>query len=110
VIVSQTLARRFFGDADPVGRHITYARREVVAEIVGVAADVKSRSLESDAGMVFYTSYPQFAWPNFSITLRTSVDPHSLLNAARAQVFETDRDLPVMNAQTLDEYLDRSLA
>ncbi len=110
VIVSQTLARRFFGDADPVGRHITYARRQAVAEIVGVAGDVKSRGLESDAGMVFYTSYPQFAWPNFSITLRAAGDPHALLNAARAQVFAADRDLPVVNPQTMDEYVEHSLA
>ena len=106
VIVSQALARRFFGDEDPIGKHITYARREVVAEIVGVAGDVKSRGLESDAGMVFYTSYPQFAWPNFSLTLRTAGDPRALANAAQAQVFAGDRDLPVMAVQTLEEYVE----
>jgi putative ABC transport system permease protein len=109
VIVSQALARRFFGDANPIGKHIMYSRREVIAEIIGVAADVKSRSLESDTGMVYYTAYPQFAWPNLSITLRSEGDPRTLANAARAQVLATDRDLPVVNVQTLEEYLEHSL-
>jgi putative ABC transport system permease protein len=109
VIVSQALARRYFGDQDPIGKHIVYSRREVLAEIVGVAGDVKSRSLDSDAGVVYYTSYAQFAWPNVSLTIRAAGDPRSLINAAQAQVFAGDRDLPAVSVQTLDEYLDTAL-
>jgi putative ABC transport system permease protein len=110
VIVSQTLARRFWGDTDPVGRHILYARREFDAEIVGVAADVKERGLESDAGMVFYTPYPQFSWPSVQVTVRTAGDPRALINAARAQVFAVDRDLPVTGVETLETFLDGLVA
>ncbi|HEY0419397.1 MAG TPA: ABC transporter permease [Acetobacteraceae bacterium] len=109
VIVSQALARRFFGDADPLGRHITYARREVAAEIIGVAGDVKSRGLESEAGLVLYTSYPQFAWANLALTIRTTADPARMVNAVRAQVFAGDRDLPVTNVETLAEYVEGAL-
>jgi putative ABC transport system permease protein len=109
VIVSQALARRYFGDQDPIGKHITYARREVVAEIVGVAGDVKSRGLDSDAGVVYYTPYPQFAWPNVSLTVRTAGDPRALANAVQAQVFAGDRDLPTIRVQTLEEYVDGAL-
>ena len=109
VIVSQALARRYFGDQDPIGKHITYARREVVAEIVGVAGDVKSRGLDSDAGIVYYTPYPQFAWPNVSLTVRTAGDPRALANAVQAQVFAGDRDLPTIRVQTLEEYVEGAL-
>jgi putative ABC transport system permease protein len=110
VIVSQTLARRFWGEADPIGRHIVYARREFDAEIVGVAGDVKERGLESDAGMIFYTPYPQFAWPNVQVSVRTAGDPRPLANAARSQVFAADRDLPVTGLQTLEAFLDDLVA
>jgi putative ABC transport system permease protein len=110
VVVSQTLARRFFGEDDPVGRHIVYARREFDAEIVGVAADVKERGLESDAGMIFYTPYPQFSWPSVQVTIRTAGDPRSMANAARAQVFAADRDLPVTGVETLESFLDGLVA
>jgi putative ABC transport system permease protein len=110
VIVSESLARRFWPEEDPIGRHITYARRQVVAEIVGVAADVKSLRLDSEPGMVFYTSYPQFAWPNFSITLRTEVDPRAFLHSAPAEVFAMDRNLPVINPQTAEQVIDQSIS
>lgn len=110
VIISQSLARRFWPNDDPIGKHIAYARRQIVAEIVGVAGDVKSQALESAAGMVFYTPYPQFAWPGMSLTFRTTGDPRALLNAARAQVYAVDKDLPVINPQTLDEMVDHVLS
>jgi putative ABC transport system permease protein len=110
IIVSQSLARRFWPNEDAVGKHISYARRQILAEIVGVAADVKTQGLEADAGMVFYTPYAQFAWPNMSLTLRTAGDPRPLLNAARAQVVAVDRDLPVVNPRTTEELLDGVLA
>jgi putative ABC transport system permease protein len=110
VIVSQSLARRFWPNEDAVGKRISYARRQVLAEIVGVARDVKTQGLEADAGMVFYTPYAQFAWPNMSLTLRTAGDPRQLFNAARAQVFAVDRDLPVINPRTTEDLLDGVLA
>ncbi len=110
VIISQSLARRFWPNEDAVGKHISYARRQVLAEIIGVARDVKTQGLEADAGMVFYTPYAQFAWPNMSFTLRTAGDPRQLFNAAQAQVFAVDRDLPVVNPRTTEDLLDGVLA
>lgn len=105
VIVSQTLARRFWGDANPIGKRLVYARREFSAEVVGVAGDVKERSLDSGAGMVYYTPYPQFAWPNVALTVRSAGDPRPLVRAARAQIAAVDPDLPVTHVQTLDEFV-----
>jgi ABC-type antimicrobial peptide transport system permease subunit len=45
-----------------------------------------------------------------SFTLRTAGDPRGLFNAARAQVFAVDRDLPVVNPRTTEELLDGVLA
>jgi predicted permease len=109
-IVSQSLARRFWPNADPIGKRLLYARREYPAEVVGVAGDVKESGLDSGAGLVFYTPYPQFAWPNLSFTIRTAGDPNLLANAARAQITATDRDLPVNRVQTLEHLVADSLA
>src|SRR5262249_33057915 len=51
----------------------------------------------------------QFAWPNISITIRTAGDPHQLLSAARTQISAVDRDLPVIDAHTLEEMVDKTL-
>jgi putative ABC transport system permease protein len=110
VIISDSLARRFWPGADPVGRHLIYARRQIVAEVVGVSGDVKTQALEAEPGMVFYTPYAQFPWPNVSITVRTASDPRRFLNAARAQVSALDRDLPVVNPRTLEESIAGTLS
>jgi len=110
VIVSESLARRYWPNEDPIGKHIKYARREVRAEIVGVAGDVKSQSLEADSGLVFYTPYPQFAWPNMAITIRASGEVERFSNPARVQVLAVDRDLPVVNIRTLEDLEGRALA
>ena len=110
VIVSESIARRFWPDQNPIGRHLSYARRQIVAEVVGVAGDVKTQGLESDPGMVFYTPYAQFSWPNVTIALRTTGDPRQFANAARTQVTQSDQDLPVVNLRTLDELVESVLA
>jgi len=80
-----------------------------VAEVVGVAGDVKERALDSDMGIVLYTSYPQFTWPNAAIAIRTAGEPASVANAARRQVFEMDRDMPVTGLETMADYVAQSL-
>ncbi|HEY2016312.1 MAG TPA: ABC transporter permease, partial [Bryobacteraceae bacterium] len=111
LVVSESLAHRFWPNEDPIGKHIKYARREVLAEIVGVAGDVKTQSLESDAGMVFYTAYPQFAWANVSLTVRTgAAEASHFSNAVRSQILAVDPDLPVINTRTLEDLEERVLA
>jgi predicted permease len=109
VIVSEALARRFWPDLDPVGRRLKYARRQIDAEIVGVASDVKTRGLEADNSLVFYTPYSQFTWPSVSISVRTAGDPGQLLNTVRSQVYQVDADLPVIQPRTLEELVDSYL-
>jgi putative ABC transport system permease protein len=42
--------------------------------------------------------------------VRTTVDPASLIAAARQQVLELDRDLPVFNVRTMEQVLANSVA
>jgi predicted permease len=108
-IVSQSLARKYWPNEDPIGKHVTFARRQIVAEVVGVAGDVKERALDSDMGIVLYTPYPLFTWPNIAIAIRTAGDPMSVASAARAQVFAMDHDMPVTGLEAIQDYVSRSL-
>jgi len=57
-ILNQTLARRLFGNADPVGEEIAVGRQEPrFFEVVGVAADAKLRTLGEDHPPVFFTPF-----------------------------------------------------
>jgi predicted permease len=57
-LVNQTLARRLFGDADPIGARLLVGREnERVLEIIGVTADAKMRTLGEGPVPVFFTPY-----------------------------------------------------
>ena len=58
VLVNQTLARRLFGDTDPIGSQLLSGREtERTLQIIGVIGDAKMRTLGSDAGPVFFTPF-----------------------------------------------------
>jgi putative ABC transport system permease protein len=78
--------------------------------VVGVAADVKNRGLAQDSQAQLYLSFPQLAWGNMNLLVRTAVPPESVTSAIRAQIAAIDPDQPVTNIQTIDEFMDSTRA
>jgi predicted permease len=108
-IVNETMARYFFGGADPIGRHIG---TEGVAdtEIVGVVGDAKYVDLREVPQRHFYEPVAQ-APRLFDLTLhvRTSGDPAAAAAAVRGVVGRLDPHLPLYAVRTLDDQIDESL-
>lgn len=85
-IVNRTLARRFFGDADPIGAMLLRGRgREDAIQIVGVAADCKLRTLGEAPQPAFYT--PDF---NGQLLVRVAGDPARWTEPLRAALRSAD--------------------
>jgi putative ABC transport system permease protein len=109
VIVNQALAHRYWPNENPVGKHIVVGR-QTASEVVGVAADVKNQGLALDARPQIYMPFPQLAWGNMNLLVRTASDPHALISPVRAQISAIDADQPVTNIQTVSELMESSLA
>jgi putative ABC transport system permease protein len=107
VIVNQALARRYWPNENPVGKHILVGRQNA-SEIIGVAVDVKNRSLALEAAPQLYLPFPQLPWGNMNLLVRTAANPSAMISAVRAQVAALDSDQPVTNIQTVDEIMDGS--
>jgi hypothetical protein len=57
-LVNRALARRLFGEADPIGAQVVAGPgQERVLEIVGVVADTKMRTLGEEHAPMFFTPY-----------------------------------------------------
>lgn len=114
VIVNQTLARKFFPNENPIGKHIkpgvSDTGPEKMREIVGVVGDVKHRTLWNPPDPEVYVPYEQVAIGQMYVVARTDGDPMSLLPSMREQVKALDAELPVYTPKTLDDYVSSSIA
>jgi len=115
VIVNETLARQIFPGEDPIGKRIKPGisvgkDQAVMREIVGVVGDVKHQSLSSEAGAEVYVPHAQVPFSGMALVARTAVDPQSLAATMRNEVSKLDKDIPVYNIRTLDDYLAASVA
>jgi putative ABC transport system permease protein len=115
VVISESVARRFWPDADPIGARIYLGAPDNKlfdeATVVGVVSDVKLAGLDSDITEAVYglqTLMP--FWTGFTFSLRTTGDPISTTRAAREQIRQLDAALPVTNVRTLAEIQNESMA
>jgi putative ABC transport system permease protein len=120
VLVSRSLARRYWPDGDPIGAHLRIDDNDQgprPAEIVGVVGDVKHQSLDGDPAPHIYLPIRQThedaaVWltNNQFWLLRTVVDPESLSLAVRREIQAVDREVPASNIRTMEHYLAASVA
>ncbi len=107
-IVSQSLARKLWPNADPVGRKLMDNGK--VHEVVGVAGDARSTSLDKSPVDMLYIPLWQRPQNSSSILVRTAMDPKAIAAAMRAAVWSADRDIPVPEERTLAQILSESVA
>jgi predicted permease len=110
VIVNESFARRFWPGQNPVGKHVLVGRRTDPSEVVGVAADIKNQGLEQDTQAQLYLPFPQLAWGDMNLLVRTIVPPLSLAAAVQAQIVSLDPEQPVTNVQTIESLMDGARA
>jgi predicted permease len=115
-VISESAARRFFPDEDPLGRTITLGwgqgegSPKPGGEIVGIVGDVKEAGLAEENPPEIYLPHAQTPVPSMDVLLRTSVDPMSLGPSAAALVRGLDAELPVARMRTLDDVVARSIS
>ncbi|HKV64141.1 MAG TPA: ABC transporter permease [Candidatus Acidoferrum sp.] len=112
VLVNETLARTFWPNQNPIGRHITMKDwgPPLTGEIVGVVGDVKTNGLDAEVGPMIYWSYAQFGQIFNAMVVRTDGDPLRLTAAVKDRIWSVDRDQPVSRIQTTEQILSDSVA
>jgi putative ABC transport system permease protein len=112
-IVSDTWARQFVQKDDPIGKRIKLGGRDSTRpwlSIVGIAGDVRDTALESEARPCVYVPYPQFASLGMTLVVRTDADSKALIPAIRDEVRAVDKDQPVTDIKTMDQYVSDSVS
>ena len=112
LVVSDSLAKKYFPGEDPVGRHVRlgFGRPGTTYTIVGVVGDVKQRELGQAMQPQFYTAFAQLPWPFMSVIARASGDPGAMSGLIRHVIAGIDPNQPPGEIKTMDEYVARSTA
>lgn len=110
VIISESLAERYFPDQNPVGETLVVDLGDAVhARIVGVVGSIRHASLEREPWVTIYLPYQQEPWNYMNVVLQARSDPEALSGALRAAVRDVDPDEPV-RIRTMDSLLASAVA
>ncbi|HEY6555116.1 MAG TPA: ADOP family duplicated permease, partial [Vicinamibacteria bacterium] len=109
-LLSRGLARRYWGDADPVGQRISDDRGQTWRTVVGVVGDVRNASLDRTPKDTLYLPFLQFPGYSYSYFVRTVGDPLALAHGVRQAVHALDPQTAVASVRTLEQVRHESIA
>jgi putative ABC transport system permease protein len=114
VIINQTLARRLWPDQPhqhALGRRIKVAREKEPLTVIGVAPDVKYRSLLDTPKPYFYLPLfqPSNSW-GATLQARTADDPMLSVSAVRHALREVDRNVFIGEVSTINGQIEAALS
>ena len=124
VIIDESLAQRFWPNADPIGRRMYLPQRpeEVVKpgpdtawmQVVGVVGDVKLRGLvEGENARVgaYYVLYDMDAPRNIGFAIRTTsgADAAALTSTVQRALAEIDPELQLFDVFSMSDRVEKSL-
>jgi predicted permease len=118
VIVSETMARQFWPNQDPIGKVMKpgYPASALICTVVGVAADVRHWLSIEEPPVAYYpydqipASYVPLLESYFTLTLHTAGNPENLAAAVRARIHSLDSSVPVYDVQTMDDLVRQAAA
>ncbi len=113
VVVNDAFVKRFFPNADPLGKRIRLGKLTTEfrwATIVGVVGDVRGFALDEPPAPTMYWPVAQIRLtPALAIVVRTQGDPANVSSSVRAAIAEIDPGQPIYDMQTLDQLVAKSL-
>jgi putative ABC transport system permease protein len=110
VIINQALARQFYPNEDPLGKVLSIQWGDAPYHIVGVVGDVHQSSLDRRMkAEVFICNVQEPNGPVYLVA-RTHGDPHALARAMQTAIHGIDRDIPISDVKTMDEYVSAAVS
>ncbi len=115
IIVNQAFAQKFFPGEDVIGKRIrpgisTTEDDPVMREIVGVVGDVRNRDLSGQLRPGYFLPQAQVPFSQVTMVVKTVGDPHAMFNSIQNEVKTMDKEVPVFNVKTMDEYLSANVS
>jgi putative ABC transport system permease protein len=109
-IVNQTLARYYFDDRSPLGKHVTFEGQDRPYEIVGLVGDAKYSNLHEAAPRTMYlNAFQDGRGSSHQLVLRTTVAPTAVVGEVRRAVRDVLKTVAVAKVTTMADQMDASI-
>jgi putative ABC transport system permease protein len=111
VIISSSVKNSYWPDTSALGKWITVAG--IRTQVVGVVGDVHDTGLDAAANQFMYLPMLDAEGGGvqaMTITVRTAVEPLSVVGAIRGAIAELDPDLPMADIRSMQSVLDDSVS
>jgi predicted permease len=114
-VIDEPLARRLFGDDDPIGQRVQLQRsRQRHIEVVGVVRGIRQDLFDRTPVPHIYLPFGQHYRGSMHLHVRAAAagadQAVGLLGAVRLQVRLADPGVPLDNLRTLEQHRDGSIA
>jgi predicted permease len=112
-IVNQKFVKKYFGNTDPLGRHIGMGidpGTKLDITVIGVAGDTKYENMREEIPYELYLPSAQAGFANGgTMYVRVSGDPVRMFNVVRTEASAVDASVPLYDLRTLSDQLEISL-
>jgi predicted permease len=108
-IINQTMAHYYFGNDDPIGKHVTFDGDGRPYEIVGMASDAKYMEIREATHRTIYLNTFQESSVDSRFALRTSIEPATVAPDVRRVVSELLKTVSVDSVTTLTDQVNASV-
>jgi putative ABC transport system permease protein len=113
VIINETMARRFWPGDTALGKRFRLSGDAMsggrAVEVIGVARDVKYRTLGEEPTPHMYLPLAQEFQPSMTLLVRTDADPQTMIGAVQRTVQSLDGNVQGFFARTLEQHVGFSL-
>ena len=112
-IVNQKFAKHYFGERNPLGRHIAFGDRPKALniEIIGVVEDALYEGPREGVHRQVFVPFYQGDYPaGVAFYIRTSVPSITMFSTVRSKLRELDPTMPIFQMKTLENQLDDTLS
>jgi putative ABC transport system permease protein len=108
IVINETLAKRVFGDDDPIGQATTRGT------VVGVVGDIRNVNLDQETlPEVYYPiaqNWSQLSELGMTLVVQTLGPPTAIIDAVRKAVRETNPTEAIFDVKSMDRIVDESMA
>lgn len=108
VVISEAMGRRYFGDGNPLDRHIRAVPDGADYRIVGVVADAPINQIGEMPEPLIYTCWWQNSMGEHAFLVETDASPLALAPAVRTVLTQAHPVLGRVDMSTLDRLVERS--